>query len=121
MTYCEKRFAFGSETFNEPSRFLLDLPPGAVEESKQDSFVQGGSLRSGKQVYAFGKPGAAGRPGKPGKAGLTLYKVGDRVTHRAFGEGDVMSVDGSMVEVVFDSVGRKTLESTVAPMSVKGP
>jgi hypothetical protein len=42
----------------------------------------------------------------PGEAGFT-FAIGDRVAHGKLGVGTVESVDGSMVAVMFDAVGRK--------------
>jgi hypothetical protein len=46
----------------------------------------------------------------PGDAGFSrpgIFAIGDRVAHGKLGPGTVESVDGSMVAVMFDAVGRK--------------
>jgi len=42
----------------------------------------------------------------PGEAGF-MFAIGDRVAHGKLGPGTVESVDGNMVAVMFDAVGRK--------------
>ncbi len=117
LTYCQKRFAFGSETYNEPSRFLNGLPGGSIEESAQDSFLPSASIRS-----SGGKSSKTtfGRVTTKPVAKSTGYTLGDKVAHRSFGAGTVTAVVGTTVEVMFEGAGRKTLESSVAPMSVVG-
>ena len=41
---------------------------------------------------------------------------GDRVKHDKFGEGTVIELNGSVVTVIFDSVGTKKLAADKAPM-----
>ncbi len=43
-------------------------------------------------------------------------KPGDRVSHDKFGEGTVIEMNGSVVTVIFDSVGTKKLAADKAPM-----
>lgn len=52
------------------------------------------------------KPVSAEAPAKQEK---TAVSVGDTVIHRVWQEGTVVSVDGSKVEIVFDTVGEKIL------------
>lgn len=42
--------------------------------------------------------------------------VGDKVVHDVFGEGVVLDVDGRFVRIVFDEVGIKKLDPSIAPM-----
>jgi len=48
-------------------------------------------------------------------------KPGDRVQHRLFGTGILLKVeqtkDSTMVEVLFDRVGKKTLDLAFAPLA----
>ena len=41
---------------------------------------------------------------------------GDKVTHNKFGEGLVLSVEGSTITIAFDSVGVKKLAKDIAPI-----
>ena len=50
---------------------------------------------------------------KPKTNGVTEWKVGDRVTHATFGEGEVVQLIDKMIIVVeFKSAGKKTLLGT---------
>ena len=44
-----------------------------------------------------------------------IFAAGDRVTHPKFGEGRVISFNGSVIEVEFES-GRKKLAAGIAPI-----
>jgi DNA helicase-2/ATP-dependent DNA helicase PcrA len=47
---------------------------------------------------------------------LVRYEAGDRVSHNKFGGGVVIEMDGDVVTVMFDSVGRKKLAANIAPL-----
>ncbi len=46
------------------------------------------------------------------------YSIGQRVGHKAFGSGTIVSTAGDRVKVDFDSVGRKTLAVRLAKLTV---
>ena len=53
---------------------------------------------------------------KQKKAPIEL-SAGDRVKHAKFGEGLVIKADGNIVEVMFDSAGKKKLAADMAPLT----
>lgn len=132
------RMMWGYSTHNPPSRFIDEIPPQYIERQKREGV---GGLRQpvrpgGKVYYSEG----AGRPDRtkiaggeitvnkqplrpaPG-AGATLEKIsaGDRVRHRIFGEGEVLTVRSMgadvLYEVAFDGVGTKKLLATYAKLT----
>ncbi|WP_243042177.1 ATP-dependent DNA helicase [Dyella sedimenti] len=102
ITYAESRRMHGVEMLARPSRFLAEIPPELIDE-----------VRPRVQVS---RPLYGARPGSSGPASLeeTLpLKLGQRVSHPSFGEGVVVSAEGSgahmRIQVNFASSGSKWL------------
>ena len=134
LTGARTRFLFGQRNPTRRSRFLDDLPAGAVEDVSAPLSEMASSLGSGA--------GAGGRTGgqrrSPGAAGETLrrrtgpapatvtddagmgWRPGDRVRHRRFGTGVILACQGRGAQlklvVYFDRAGRKTLVPTIAKL-----
>jgi len=127
LTRAFRRAVYGFDEPTIPSRFLKDIPPELVDN-------QPGRL-------APGRPGSAGRSrfsGAPqaappvstrwrqasrppaGPQTSASFKIGDRVYHRKFGEGTIISVDAEgddqLVQVAFPDQGIKKLAASVAPL-----
>ena len=78
-----KRLLFGNDSFNKPSRFIDEINPNNIIES--------GSKRnsvSGKIINNVIDEDVD-------------YGPGDKVMHDVFGEGVVISIDGSVVSIAF--------------------
>ena len=106
ISHAQMRRQYGSENYCLPSRFLNEIPKEVVEEigynpkrffNKENSL---GSQHIVKQNSIMGK----------------------RVAHRKFGEGVVISTEGSdantRVQVSFDEVGNKWLILAIANLEV---
>ncbi len=100
LTHAETRRLHGTDTYNRPSRFLLEIPGELVHEVRMGGAVQrpyGGS--------AVAESAAGGAEG-----GL---RMGQRVLHAKFGEGVVLQAEGSgeraRVQVNFAGAGAKWL------------
>ncbi|WP_303908781.1 DNA helicase II [Thiohalomonas denitrificans] len=98
LTYAEVRRLYGQENYTRPSRFLRELPPEFVEE-----------IRLRGMGTAMPSPSRRAEPTETAD-GLGL---GQRVTHRKFGEGVILALEGqgaqARVQVAFDDVGTKWL------------
>lgn len=99
-----RRFVFGSQSANPPSRFLADIP-------KLLTRPHGSTPRSYMEA-ATAEP----EPEAGGNAQGALWNAGDRVSHPKFGPGTVVSSqpNGSDVELVvtFETAGvRRLLQS----------
>ena len=140
-----QRMLYGRTTSNLPSRFIEEIPVELLErrgesrrreEPRQTSYWDDGSFRylgdysSGKGSYRTGTT-ATRRPSKPAKepspfrAGPSAaaspnpdFKVGDSVTHTAFGTGRIVKMTpmggDALIEVVFDTGETKKLMLRVA-------
>ncbi len=147
LTHAQSRMMFGSTGFNRPSRFIDEIPKDLLEEksgivrkpSYQGTYSgAGGGYGTGK----FGnseynniiskndkKPSdnfvnnafATGHKAPPRKNTMDKYSPGDRVHHKKFGDGLVISVlpvgNDAKLEIAFDSVGTKTLLAVYANLT----
>lgn len=139
LTSAELRTLYGKTDYTKESQFLKELDKSLVEgdaifERKGSSVAFGaGSGRIPGWSQGGGNDGYASkeifRPfeqlkyikksqtaGAGGKSGGPDIKNGDKVSHSKFGEGLVLSVDGSTVTIAFDSVGVKKLARDIAPI-----
>ncbi|MEA4911295.1 MAG: 3'-5' exonuclease, partial [Oscillospiraceae bacterium] len=141
LTRCSMRMLFGATRRNMPSRFLEefsgelkdDLSPqrptwqtqaagayGAYRASAQAGGLGGAdshvSLGSSITLGGAKKPAAAGG----GSASGAAFRPGDRVEHKIFGAGVVVSATplggDTLVEVDFEQHGRKKTMANYAPM-----
>lgn len=136
MLCAKRRMLFGQTLYGRESRFLCDIAPGLVSREGRKPSPNAQSARQPEPVSfgAFGKTtaqvaaesahtglaaafGAAPKPVPPEKTGFDLAK-GDRVIHRVFGGGTIISVTpmggDHMLEVRFDKVGVKKIMATFA-------
>ncbi len=106
LTYAETRRLYGNETYNKVSRFVREIPPALIQEVRLSNSVSrpyaapsrsmsGGSMFAGSQVPE------------------TPFSLGQPVRHALFGEGVILSFEGSgaqaRVQVNFASEGSKWL------------
>jgi DNA helicase-2/ATP-dependent DNA helicase PcrA len=102
LTYAETRRLHGTDTYNRPSRFLQEIPPGLLNEVRMS-----GALH---RPFGQGGPTAGSRLAEVGVPGLRL---GQRVRHATFGEGVVLQSEGSgdraRVQINFAQAGAKWL------------
>jgi DNA helicase-2/ATP-dependent DNA helicase PcrA len=101
LTHAESRRLHGTDSYNRPSRFLLEIPNELLHEVRLGGSVQrryGGRARS--------SPGLA----VESDGGL---RMGQRVLHAKFGEGVVLQAEGAgdraRIQVNFSNVGSKWL------------
>jgi len=113
LSYAEQRRLHGTDSYNVPSRFIQELPPGLVEEIRPRLQL----ARAGA-----GLPGTAAVPRAPG-GGLSEsapggIRLGARVRHGKFGEGVVLNLEGqgphARVHVNFERQGAKWLMVSMA-------
>lgn len=149
ITNTYSRMLFGMTGRNMPSRFLKEIPPELCECSA--SLSAGASLYNSGQSsggYSYGR--AASNSAYPKAGGLSqrnslnraavsdssallkgaaaskgeasAYSSGQRVRHKTFGEGMIISVhpmgNDVMLEIAFDNVGTKKLMAGFAKLSV---
>jgi len=116
LTHAESRRIFGRTSYRDPSRFLSELPPEAVEDVRPRISVSRPLYASDRIALAAPAPGEIAR--KRSRAmqvpGEDLpMRLGARVRHAKFGEGTILRFEGQgesrQVHVNFESAGQKIL------------
>ena len=121
LTNAATRMLFGKTGRNMPSRFLSEIPGELTEVTDEtvnrfrDQAVSkayaAASVRKKTADRGFSGAGGAG-------ASAESFAPGDRVRHKVFGEGMVISVtpmgNDHLLEVAFDTVGSKKIMSNFA-------
>lgn len=98
LVYANERLLYGSLQNNSPSRFIADLPEHLVENVK----------RQNSHRYV-----------KPGDQSDTKIKAGDKIVHKTFGDGVVISKTGDVITIAFMKEGIKNLASSIANIKLK--
>ncbi|MQA81945.1 MAG: DNA helicase PcrA, partial [Streptosporangiales bacterium] len=112
VSRAEVRSAWGTPSYNPPSRFLQELPSELLDWRRVSGEV--GRVRSRRPTESAGAA-LAGRPGvrSPGNRPVPVLSIGDRISHDRFGMGQVIAVSGhddkAQAKIYFgDDVGEKT-------------
>jgi DNA helicase-2/ATP-dependent DNA helicase PcrA len=109
LCYAESRRQYGSETLSRPSRFLDELPAHLLTEVRPRAKVS-------RPVYTT----RASR-GHADLEETSPIKLGQRVRHASFGEGVVISAEGSgahtRIQVNFADAGPKWLVAAYANLT----
>lgn len=94
ITNCESRFLFGINSTQLPSRFIKEMSKSLFKNiSKNYNAYQDNSFNK-SSFKILDKPTEA-------KASLVKYSIGDKVNHKAFGDGMVVAVSGDVIQVAF--------------------
>ena len=120
----ERRMIFGSTSRNRPSRFIEEIPETLVHFSKAREWKKPseGTVFATRSAYEqrVASISAARSFGPVGGSETGSYAPGDRVSHKVFGEGMVLSItpmgNDSLLEISFDRVGTKKLMSNFAKL-----
>lgn len=109
LSHAESRRMHGTEMLARPSRFLAEMPAELIDEVRPRVHVT-------RPLYA----------GRPAQASASLeeslpVKLGQRVSHPKFGEGVVLSAEGSgahaRLQVNFEEAGSKWLVAAYANLT----
>lgn len=122
ITKAMSRFKFGQRIPCEPSRFFKEIPPKYLDD------VTGGGVNCVEKARDFGirveyerKPMPRFESDKqPPAVDMSDFLPGDRVRHRKFGDGTVVSAQSfgkdSILVIDFDTVGAKRLMAAFAKL-----
>jgi DNA helicase II / ATP-dependent DNA helicase PcrA len=109
ITHAESRRMHGTEMLARPSRFLGEIPPSLLDEVRP-------RVQVSRPLYA----GRFAEPAPSLKEDLPV-KLGQRVQHPSFGEGVVVSAEGSgahtRLQVNFENAGSKWLVAAYANLT----
>ncbi|MBR4067880.1 MAG: DNA helicase PcrA [Clostridia bacterium] len=147
ISYAAQRMLYNQVNYNAPSRFIGEIPkrllddqlisarersfPGAMASyqhpvPKRTPRYQATSAGVGQGSSALGIPGvqkgftpSAARSLPLASAG-SIFKAGDRVMHRKFGEGNVVAIQGTgadaRITISFVAYGIKEFALSIAPI-----
>ena len=119
LTKSSSRMLYGSTNSNRPSRFLDEIPGEYLENTGQLSVNSFSSFS--KPDYTPSAKSSVSSYKKPVSADTPSFKAGDRVRHKTFGDGMVISAEniGSdvLMEIAFDKVGTKKLMAKFARLT----
>jgi len=93
LTYARSRLQFGQRAYNQVSRFIADM---------------------GDQVAAIDQPAYGVDHDVDFVSDELPFDLGDRVRTAAFGEGEIVEIDGLAVTIKFDRGGMKKLNAEYA-------
>jgi len=124
LIYTQSRIWHGGITANEPSRFLLDIPDELVDSNKQlairNNQIENGWRSPTLRVDRLGEKTEDSTEDRNQKTenGDSTYKLspGDKIEHNKFGEGIVVSIEGTIATIAFVGKGIKKLDITIAPL-----
>lgn len=101
ITYAESRRLYGQDKYHTASRFIREIPADCVEEVRLKSTISRPIHNRFSQATSHASFEETG------------FQLGQKVTHRKFGEGIVLNYEGSgehaRVQVNFDEFGTKWL------------
>lgn len=141
ISHCSERMVFGQTKRPLPSRFLEEIDRNVCEEidrnpkryNLENSFGSSNLINPKKPSRGFtnqtsslintSKPTATVYGGKveSNKKVAVKYDVGERVSHKVFGNGTIMKVtplaNDAMLEIKFDTVGVKKIMANFTPIT----
>lgn len=120
ITKAQTRMLFGSTSRYKPSRFLLEIPEELVlcTESTKHATTSFSHFMSRPKVAPVIKN--LGTYSKPQPQNKNSYAYGDKVKHKIFGVGTIVSAtsmgNDTLIEIAFDSAGNKKLMANFAKL-----
>ncbi len=122
FTMASSRTLFGATTYNNPSRFLRDIPEDLLENVDSSFTVARPPREMSWEASDAQQHPAAEVILAQAVARLDVgYRTGDRVRHTTFGDGIVLATQGSgeqaKITVNFPRIGTKTLVIAYAQLT----
>ena len=139
LTNAKTRMLHGQTSYNPPSCFLAEIPENlTIVKKPQSAFDSGYSSGYSSRSYgnsdnkpatnaSYSKPKTAytssfgSVSAAPKSSNVPDYKAGERVNHKKFGDGLILSANKMgndvLLEIAFDTVGTKKLMAKVAPLT----
>jgi len=124
LTHCWRRYIYGAPHYNQPSRFLKEIPPQLL--SVNDWSGESGLVMNGRQPDSnaggrlLKKPVISRKDTGKNREGAEQLTTGDKVKHSKWGIGVVVGVQGEgediIFKVAFPNQGIKVLMARYAPL-----
>ena len=124
LIHAESRLIYGSYQHNRTSRFIKELPREYIDkrvDSKLEGYVPqqaGKGIESVKSMTLQQQLAQKKREQRENSSGDLSFAAGERIKHKIFGEGTVLSVtqmaNDAMLEIAFDTKGTKRVMAKYA-------
>jgi DNA helicase-2/ATP-dependent DNA helicase PcrA len=105
LIHASSRLLYGNSQHNLPSRFISDIPEEIIEENSSSHGHRQQQAARNQDESFFDDMNQS----------LHL-NIGDKVVHPVFGEGEVLKIDETEAEILFQRSGQKTLNLMYAPL-----
>ena len=130
MSHCSKRYLYQSSQYQMPSRFCRELGLLSFEKPKEKKLFDFVSNSNYSQSYDCSKEKFNNgciinkeqffKKEEKERKDVSIYKVGQKVSHPRFGEGEIVSIseDGLVGDIIFEDFGKKSLMLELAPLEI---
>lgn len=112
LTRAEARMLYGRTNRNHPSRFIAEIPLDVIDNLN--------IRKLSPKAKMFSMDGTPDEVPAPPAAADKDYQLGERVVHKKWGEGVIISLQGEgenlELKVAFPDLGIKTLVAKYAPL-----
>ena len=124
LTYATKRYLYRESQYQMISRFCKEL--GLYQEKPKESFkpyqsniASQPSFSQFEKARLFNHNMISREEKKPLKD-VSVYKLGQIVSHPRFGEGEIVEIseDGLVGDIIFEDFGKKSLMLDLAPLEI---
>ena len=121
LTMAQQRLIYGKTNRNRSSRFVREIPKALLHETGENLTTRRlDAAPAQRERKVFGRELGVGA-GAPQAGSAGSFAPGDRVRHRTFGEGMVLSATpmggDHLLEIAFDSVGTKKIMANFARLT----
>lgn len=123
LSSAQARRVFGQIMVSKKSRFVEELKDTIEwKEEEKHSFMEGSKLSTNPRDKSqnwdldYMKYGIKERKESLDKAQAHSLKLGDKVRHKKFGEGTIITIEDKEVLISFEKAGLKKLRSDIAPL-----
>ena len=124
ITTAESRLLYGQTQHNKMSRFIKEIPGEYMDLTDKTLKTGAGMERTygGRKQSTYLQDRSAAQAAKQAAAApVETFAPGDRVNHRKFGEGTVISAaplgNDTLLEISFDTSGTKKLAAAFAKIT----
>ncbi len=117
ITRARSRFLYGARKDMLPSRFLYEI---GMEKSREkqanNAFYRAGSQKENSEKITF----YVNKSKVENKTPIEVFKIGTRIRHKKFGEGEIISIEegGRYAVIRFAHAGDLTLSLQFAPIEI---
>lgn len=116
ITRASSRFMYGQRKYTLASRYFTEVqqmltpvrPPSTERQLADDSYLDKLNLQPTQKPLNTGKTTAQ----------IKQFRVGQMVEHATFGKGMVLRLAGDIADVIFETVGKKSLNIRFAPLKI---